>query len=301
MSNPNIYSIPRTVAVILWLVLLSWGPGPGNREIFSSPERPKLAPDFSFSCTQQDDQYILKARLSSWTGERDVPLGGSIVNFYYVAGEESRLLEAVRTNMDGEAEYRIDKLSDRLHSVEDLYTFRAVFEGNQDYEMSEDMVSVKPLEMSLDFVEVDTVKTIVARAYEKNRDGERIPLEDTDVYFYVPRSFSLLPIGEEWFMGGTAQVDFPTTLPGDSVGNLTIVARIEDHELYGNVAAVAVKDWGKAVPRVIVKKRRGLGDTDAPLWMVYTLIVLLSIVWFHYLYVFYVMIKIKKLRRNQEV
>jgi hypothetical protein len=62
-----------------------------------------------------------------------------------------------------------------------------------------------------------------------------------------------------------------------------------------------VKDWGLARPPVIVKKRRGLGDTDAPLWMVYTLIVLLSIVWFHYLYVFYVMIKIKKLRRNQEV
>ncbi|MCK4855668.1 MAG: hypothetical protein KAT31_15425, partial [Bacteroidales bacterium] len=117
-------------------------------------------------------------------------------------------------------------------------------------------------------------------------------------YFYVPRSFSLLPVGEEWFEGGKAQLNFPTTLPGDSIGNLTIIARIEDHELYGNVEAVAMKDWGLAMPRVVVKNRRGLGDTDAPLWMVYTLIVLLSVVWFHYLYVFYLMIKIKKLRRN---
>jgi hypothetical protein len=297
MKNQSRYSIPKPVPVILCLILI-WAPGFTVPGIFAARAESKPVPDFSFSCTQSGEQFILKARLSYWNGDRDIPLGRSEINFYHLAGEESWPLETVQTEMDGTAEYRIDKRSDRLQSMEDLYTFRAVFEGNQDYEMSEDMVSVKPLEMSLDFVEVDTVKTIVARAYERDREGKKIPLEDTDVYFYVPRSFSLLPVGEEWFMGGRAQVDFPTTVPGDSAGNLTIVARIEDHELYGNVEAVAVKDWGKAVPRIVVKKRRGLGDTDAPLWMVYTLIVLLSIVWFHYLYVFFIMIKIKKLRRS---
>jgi hypothetical protein len=290
MSNP--------IATIIAFMVLILVPGLTDLAVFASQDESKIYPDFSFSCTQNNQQFILKTRLSYWTGERDVPISGSVITYHLMAGEESRQLEAVRTDMDGDAVFRIDKKSERLESAGDIYTFRAVFEGSQKFEMTEDIAAVKPLNMNLEFVEIDSIKTIMAEAFETDPEGNPVPLEDTDVYFYVPRSFSLLPVGEEWFMGGTAQVDFPTSLPGDSAGNLTIVARIQDHELYGNVEAVAVKDWGLAVPRIIVEKRRGLGDTDAPLWMVYTLIVLLSIVWFHYLYVFYVMIKIKKLRRN---
>jgi hypothetical protein len=266
--------------------------------ILAFQEESKISPDFNFSCVQNDKEFILKARLSHWTGERDVFINQAMVVFYNIAGEESRQLAAVATDMSGESVFHIEKGSDSLTSLEENYTFRAVFRGSHEFEMSEDVVEVKPLSMSLEFIDVDSKKTILARAFEVDQEGNRIPLEDTDVYFYVPRSFSLLPVGEEWFMEGMAQVDFPTSLPGDSIGNLTVIARIEDHELYGNVEAIAVKDWGLAMPRVVVEKRRGLGDTDAPLWMVYTLIVLLSIVWFHYLYVFYLMIKIKKLRRN---
>jgi hypothetical protein len=287
--------------LILALMVLPFGTGPAGPAVFASQDESKVDPDFSFSCVQNDQEFVLKTRMSYWTGERDMPISGEVITFYITAGEEARPLGAVPTDMNGEAVCKIEKGSERLISVEGDYTFSAVFEGNQEYEMAEDMVEVRPLNLHIEFTEIDSVKTIVAEAYETDQEGNPVPLEETDVYFYVPRSFSLLPVGDGWFEEGRAQLDFPTTLPGDSIGNLTIIARIQDHELFGNVEAVAVKEWGKAMPRVVFKKRRGLGDTDAPLWMVYTLIVLLSIVWFHYLYVFYVMIKIKRLRRNQEV
>ena len=284
--------------LIIALIVLLFGTCRTSHAVLAFQEESKISPDFYFSCVQNDNEFILKTRLSYWTGERDVFINGAMVVFYNMAGEDSRQLEAVPTDMNGEAVFQIEKGSDRLISLGDNYTFRALFKGNHLYEKSEDMVEVRPLNMHLEFIEIDSVKTIVAEAFEMDKEGNPIPLEETDVYFYVPRSFSLLPVGEEWFEEGRAQLNFPTSLPGDSIGNLTIVARIEDHELYGNVEAVAMKDWGLAMPRVVVKNRRGLGDTDAPLWMVYTLIVLLSVVWFHYLYVFYLMIKIKKLRRN---
>ncbi len=298
MSNPTQNrSLTTPIPIITLLILLfgTWGTG---LTVFASQDESKVSPDFYFSCVQNDEEFILKTRLSYWTGERDVFINGAMVVFYNMAGEDTRQLEAVPTNMDGEAVFQIKKGSDRLISLGDNYTFRALFKGNHLYEKSEDMVEVRPLNMRLEFIEIDSVKTILAEAFELDKEGNPIPLEETDVYFYVPRSFSLLPVGEEWFEEGRAQLNFPTSLPGDSIGNLTIIARIEDHELYGNVEAVALKDWGLAMPRVVIEKRRGLGDTDAPLWMVYTLIVLLSVVWFHYLYVFYLMIKIKKLRRN---
>ncbi len=300
MSNSIKYNFPESRLMLAFALLILSICRTGQAG-YTTREESKAFPDFYFSCTQNEEEFILKTRVSNWTGERDVPLSGAEIVFSNPAGEESRQLESVATDMNGEAVFRIEKGSERLISLEGNFTFRAMFEGNQDYEPSEDMVEVKALNMRLDFMEIDSVKTIVVEAFEVDQEGVSIPLDATDIYFFVPRSFSLLPVGEGWFEEGRAEMNFPTTIPADSIGNLTIIAIIEDHELYGNVEAVAVKDWGLARPLIIAEKRRGLGDTDAPLWMVYTLIVLLSIVWFHYLYVFYVMIKIKKLRRNQEV
>ena len=287
------YSIKYLVFVLLLI-------GMNGKFIAASAfqEKSRLTPDFEFTCTQNNQEFVLGTRLSHWNGERDVPIIGAAIIYYQMDGEDSRQLEVIRTNMDGKAEYRIRKGSELLTGTQGQFTFRTLYKGSHLYEMSEGIKGVKPLDMQLEFIEIDSVKTIVARAAERDEEGTPIPLEDTDVYFYATRSFSLLPVGEEWFLGGMAAVDFPITLPGDSAGNITIIARIEDHEFYGNVEAAAVKDWGLARPPVVVERRRGLGDTDAPLWMVYTLIVLLSIVWFHYLYVFYTMIKIKKLRQE---
>ena len=282
---------------MVFLLIFS-GPSRQSHALYASQDESKRTTDFNFTCTQNNREYILKTKLSFWNGERDIPIGGAAITYYNLVGEESGQLAVVRTDMEGVAVHKIEKGSDRLVSANHIYTFRALFKGNHQYEMAEEMRDVKPVDMYLEFVEIDSVKTIVARATEMDDEGELIPLEDLDVYIYATRSFSLLPVGEEWFMGGMASVGFPTTLPGDSAGNLTIIARIEDHELYGNVEAVGVKDWGLARPPVVVERRRGLGDTDAPLWMVYTLIVLLSIVWFHYLYVFYTMYRIKKLRQE---
>jgi len=121
---------------------------------------------------------------------------------------------------------------------------------------------------------------------------------EEDVIFYVPRQFSLLKIGEAELNDGKCVIEFPISLPGDSIGNLNIIARIEESKEYGTVEAIGVKDWGNPRPPVIIEARRGLGDTDAPLWMVYTLIVLLSAVWFHYLYIMYVFIAIKRGGKN---
>ena len=255
-------------------------------------------PDFIFTCVQNDKEFILRTKISFWTGEREIPVSGAMVVFNNQISDESIILETIPTDMNGEVEFRIAKESDRLISEEGNFTFGSVFEGNQDYESAEDITMLRPLNLQLDFIEVDLIKMIVAEAFEIDPNGDSIPLDQMDVYFFVPRSFSLLPVGDGWFENGSTQANFPTTLPGDSLGNLTIIARIEDHELYGNVEAVAVKEWGLAMPPVIIENRRGLGDTDAPLWMVYTLLILLSAVWFHYMYVFYLMTKINKSRHD---
>ncbi|MCK5281528.1 MAG: hypothetical protein KAK04_23415, partial [Cyclobacteriaceae bacterium] len=161
-------------------------------------------------------------------------------------------------------------------------------------------MSIKAVNMKISFIEIDSVKTIVASAYQIEASGEEIPVEE-DVIFYVPRQFSMLKIGEVELQDGEGSIEFPVSLPGDSIGNLQIIAIIEESRDYGNVEAIGLKDWGKPRPPVIIEARRGLGDTDAPLWMVYTLIVLLSAVWFHYMYILYVFLVIKRKGKNPDL
>ena len=81
-------------------------------------------------------------------------------------------------------------------------------------------------------------------------------------------------------------------MPGDTSGIITIIVKVEEDRSYGTVETLGKINWG--IPLLVTREKdRGLGDTDAPLWMVYTLITLLSIVWFHYADVIYMIIKIR--------
>jgi hypothetical protein len=295
------YNCHRDPRRIIFAAVLSLITGHLIHAAFTGDDDSRAKPDLSFKCIQNTEAFTLHARLSHWTGEREVTIIGTVIIFNHISGLDTVELDQVNADLNGEAEYVMIKDPGNPTESEEGFTFQAVFEGNLQYEPAVAEVNVRPLAMELDFMIEDSAKFILVKAHETGPEGIQVPLEETDVYFYAARSFSLLPVGDGWFEGGMAMADFPVSLPGDPGGNLTIHARIEDHELYGNVEVVKVKDWGLARPPVVVKKRRGLGDTDAPLWMVYTLIVLLSIVWFHYLYMFYIMFKIKKLESKQKV
>ena len=139
------------------------------------------------------------------------------------------------------------------------------------------------------------------KAFEPGKDNQWVPVENLDIQFYVPRTFSLLKVGKGTLSNGTASLEFPTSIPGNRLGYLTLLAKVEENEVYGNVEVSGTINWGKPLPPMKIIKR-GLGDTDAPLWMVYTLLVLLSGVWLHVIYVLSLVIRIniigKKARLN---
>jgi hypothetical protein len=154
--------------------------------------------------------------------------------------------------------------------------------------------------MEMSFSLKDSVKSVNCKVMETGSDGKLTPVNDVKVVFYVPRTFTLLKIGESSLANGEASADFPVTLPGDTAGFLTVVAKIEDNETYGNLEAGNKINWAK---HLVVENpiHRGLGDTNAPLWMVYTLIVLLSLVWFHYLYVVITVFRIRHIGKKFDV
>lgn len=249
--------------------------------------------------TQSEIQNTLVATLTTRIkGERGrKKVAEAEIEFYNVSDTIEILLGKAITNMQGLATLEIAKNQMVLSNSDGEFLYKAVFRGNENYADVSKSVDIKVVDMKISFIEIDSIKNIKASAYELGANGENIPV-DEDVAFYVPRQFSLLKIGEAELEEGEGTIEFPITLPGDSIGNLKIIAKIEESDDFGTVESIAIKDWGNPRPPVIIEKRRGLGDTDAPLWMVYTLIILLSAVWFHYLYIMYVLLVVKQKGKN---
>lgn len=232
----------------------------------------------------------LVATLTSREGRTTNYLNNLKVDFFAVSDTARIVLGTKQTDENGQA---ILLIPDNLNKSDGVFNFEASFKGNDSYLASTNDLEIKDVQMDISFSQESGDKKIIAKVVESDDTGELIPVTDEFVNFYVPRTFTLLPIGEGTLEDGNTSIDFPVTLPGDTLGYLTIVAKIEEHDIYGNVEVRAEINWGQPLPRMVIE-RRGLGDTNAPLWMVYTLIVLLSTVWFHYLYSIYSIYLIKK-------
>lgn len=225
--------------------------------------------------------------------KRNNPLQGVIISFYNINDTTKVLLDNIKTNDKGEA---LLKLSEQFEIFKDstgLMSFEVEFEGNDSCTSARKDLNIWEADLEVSFFQKNAIKFIEIQASKPGNDNGNIPLEDIEVLFYVKGTFSLLKIGEKDTDGsGKATIEFPTDIPGDTAGVLAIVTKIEENDDYGTVTAKGEINWGKPI-QPVDEEKRGLGDTDAPLWMVYTLIILLSAVWFHYFYVIYQIIKIK--------
>jgi hypothetical protein len=197
----------------------------------------------------------------------------------------------VVTNPSGKASLDIAP-GTTLPKDQDGFTFSVLFAGNAGLAKASQTIHITESSLELTLTEKDTIKTITARVYKLTEKGEKITVADVPVEFDVKRLFCLYPVGtEKTDTTGSCSTDFPSSIPGDKNGKVTIVVRMPDNETFGTVEVSKDMNWGK--PLVYeAKPIRGLGDTDAPLWMVYTLLVLLSGVWLHVVYIIALIIRI---------
>lgn len=225
--------------------------------------------------------------------ERYEPFANIEVSFFVASDTSKILLEKMTTNEKGEAIY-ILQAKDKTHTdATGMLAFEVTYDGNATAESASKDIQVKTADLKVSFFQEDTSKFIAVEAFESNGADSITPIAAVEIGLYIKGTFSYYSIAKDVTdANGKLIVPFPVDMPGDTLGVITLAAKIEDHDLYGNIESWGNINWAKPVP-LASEARRGLGDTDAPLWMVYTLIVLLSAVWFHYAYVIFLVIKIK--------
>lgn len=148
--------------------------------------------------------------------------------------------------------------------------------------------------IDLSFWEDDGKKYITAKASDFTQDSIGAPIEEIDLYLFVQRTFSLLPIGDrftETDENGERTIDFPSDLPGDTTGLINVIVKIEDADEYADTLFSKTINWG--IPLIIDKKenKRALwaASASAPIYLLILTNSLILIVWG---IIFYICVKI---------
>lgn len=158
--------------------------------------------------------------------------------------------------------------------------------------------SLAVAEVSLSFSDEDDVKTIIATAV----DASGIPIEELDLYFYVTRTFSELPIGDVFNTtdeNGVVKIKFPNDLPGDTEGNVEIVVKIIESDLYNDFTLKVIKNWG--MPTTMLdqsEEKRSLwaAAANAPITLVLATSGMILVIWFIIGYIIFILYKISRIK-----
>ena len=165
----------------------------------------------------------------------------------------------------------------------------------------QDDESMKDANIALDFVEDEGTNKIIATVTDM--DGN--PVEELDLYFYVKRTFSNLPIGDVFNTtdeDGKVTVNFPSNLPGDHDGNVIILTKIMDSDLYNDLTIETTKNWGIPTPNIDqLEEKRSLwaASANAPISLILIVSSLIASVWFVICFIIYKLFIISKIRRTE--
>jgi hypothetical protein len=279
---------------------------------FSQSAKKRISPRISLDYfNKEDNSRILQASLYVIENRERVPISNEKVYFFLGDASDNQVLDSIITDADGVAQYIFAEDYKFPIDEDRKVKITAQFNGNKTYTGKSADIEIKEIMMELFLSEINAEKSIAVRGYELGDGNEMVPIEDAEVTFYIPRYFNNQLIGKSEFVDGRSKIQFPENIAGDTIGNISIIARIEDHEFYGNVERkVENFRWGTTVPIEedkslmtiqITIPTRALWHTNAPLWMIITLIVLLTGVWSHYIYVIINLFRMKNLSKKKKL
>lgn len=164
----------------------------------------------------------------------------------YLDSAGINLISNLKTDETGKAKAFIPPSLKAVWDASSQHTF-IVMAGDE--EVISDFVITKA-KITLDTSNADGVRNITVSVL-KMEDTKWVPAADVEMKVGIQRLGGILSAGEEdnytTDSSGTVMVEFKRDkLPGDQKGNLLLVAKVEDNELFGSLIAEKKALWGVA-------------------------------------------------------
>ncbi|WP_295233518.1 hypothetical protein [Sediminibacterium sp.] len=263
---------------------------------FSQTEKNSLSLSINYYNNNNQTQYLVATAKSKIDGRFQM-IAGIPINFYIGIKSPENLIGKGVTNNNGEAMLFIPaKAKDEWNKTSKI-NFTIESKKLKTFDEAEGT-----LEITKAKIQIDTLadRTISATLLEL-KDSVWIPVNATDVRIAIKRLGADLNVSEAPAYAtdslGVATAEFKQdSLPGDSKGNLVLIAHVDNHDIYGNLSSEKMVPWGKSFTYVSEFDKRTLFARwgKSPLWlelMAYSIVVA---VWSILIYLF---IQIKKLKK----
>jgi hypothetical protein len=224
------------------------------------------------------------------------------IEFSLSNGVETKTLGKIKAGYDGNAVIKVPVKEGLPKDKDEKTTYSASFPGNEKYPAVSESITVKLAQIQLSFSKEDSIHTIHVRATQKAGNNDKKPVPNETVIICVPRMLSDLKIGEVTLdENGEGSLEYTGGIVGDSLGNLIVIAKIEENDNFGNVQGKSTVSWG--IPKqyfLAEKPTRELWTPIAPIWMIVTLIIMLAGVWGHYIFAIIQLVIIKRIRSQKK-
>ena len=225
-----------------------------------------------------------------------VPAKNAKVNFYAMHDKEQQLIQSANTDNKGTATIVLPK-SLPLDENQ-TFTIVAKIENDNIYEDASEQMHFREANLTLNLNPHDTARVVSAKVMVTDKDGKEVGVKGIELKFYVKRLFGNMPAAEDYTVttdeNGLASFKYSSSIPGDTAGVITVAARMEDNDQFGNVENSSATSWG--TPLEIIKDPfpRAVWGVYAPWGIVITLSVLFGGVWSTYIFIVAQLVAIKK-------
>lgn len=154
--------------------------------------------------------------------------------------------------------------------------------------------SEKVATLKLDFIKSDSTKTCKATLI-----SDSLPVKGVEVHLYAKRLYTLLPVDKVVATdeNGEAGFNFPMDLPGDKNNTITVIAKVEKNETYGNVETQAEVKWGvvsKSQSYNWSNRSLSASREKAPMFLVVASTLIIIVIWGTILFIIFQLVRIKK-------
>lgn len=261
----------------------------------AAPEEVELiSPSIELISIQKGDSSVdLKAVVKAKVEGKMRKLYGLKAQFFLVTDSAETALGSVVTDRNGFAVLNI-KGSQLITNADGTLHFKVSVGGPKNMEAGEGEVTVKRAMLVLTPVKEDNLLSVQLKLIDLST-GEEKPVPETAVGLFVKRSFYPMKLGEgNTDENGEATIEVPNNLPGDPLGNITLLGKLDENETYGYLETASTQKWGVAVSNRIEDQPRALWSSHPPLWMLITFIILMTAVWGHYIVIVYELFRLRK-------
>ena len=263
---------------------------------FAQVEKNKLILALVYYNDNNRIQY-LKANTKAKIDGKFTPVGSIPVKFYITSESPDHLLGTAKTGDNGDVTLFIPPGGRDEWDKSPKQTFLAVTDSSDMYDAVTTSIDLTKAKIKLDTAED---KKIIATLMEQKGTGWT-PVRGVDMKIAVKRLGGDLNVDETPVFTtdslGMASTDFKlVSLPGDTAGNLVLIAKVEDNDIYGNMTTERTVPWGTVTRYVSDYNKRSLFARAhrPPFWLLWMASGITLTVWF---VMFYLLFQIRKLKK----